>query len=256
MAEKWIWGDTPVGFKRISAERMSMMIREGLEPYPGPETFMKEEELAKDASPFSGRDRLGSFRLDDGETALVRVYRHGGVLRSLTGEFFFTWPPRPFRELAVTEEARLRGILTLEIVGAWVKKAWGPFYRGWLVTRELRGAHDLWAALRSRLYVGEDERSLLRSVAQSLRRMHRRGVYHRDLNLKNILVRRERDGIRSYIIDFDKARLFSQEVPPKKAERNLNRLLRSVCKLDPDRRRFSPEDWDLFVRFYREPGEG
>jgi len=255
--QRWVWGDTPIGFKTISPERMwMMMIREGLEPCLGPEELMEENELAKAASPFFGRDRLRFFRMDNGETALVRAYRHGGLLRALTGDFFFTWPPRPFRELAVTEEVRRRGILTLEIVGAWVKRAWGPFYRGWLVTRELSGAHDLWAALGSHLYVGEDGMCLLRSVAQSLRRMHGRGVYHRDLNLKNILVRREKDGIRSYIIDFDKARLFSEEVPPKKAERNLNRLLRSVCKLDPERRRLSREDWDLFLRFYREASNG
>ena len=38
--------------------------------------------------------------------------------------------------------------------------------------------------------------------------MHREGVYHADLNLKNILLRVENGAAVSYIIDYDKARLF------------------------------------------------
>ena len=257
MVQEWVWGRTPPGFKRVSPDRMQMMmVREGLEPYLGLEKFMLERESGKEASPFHGREGLRFFHLDNGETALVRAYHHGGILRHLTGDFFFTWPPRPFRELAITEEVRRRGIPTLEIFGAWVARAWGPFYRGWLVTRELEGAHDLWAALQGGYYVGTAGRSLLQAVAQSLRKMHRQGVYHGDLNLKNILVRQETGEIRSYIIDFDKARLFAGEVPPEKAQRNLSRLLRSVCKLDPDRQNLSQEDWDLFVHFYREASGG
>lgn len=257
MTEGWIWGDTPAGFKRFSPDRMQMMIiREGLEPYLGLKNFMGEGESEEEASPFYGRAMLRFLHLENGETALVRSYRHGGVLHAFTGDLFFTWPPRPFRELAITEEVRRRGIPTLEIFGAWVKRIWGPFYRGWLVTRELRGACDLWAALQGNLNGARAGRLFLPAVAQSLRRMHRQGVYHGDLNVKNILVRREASEIRSYIIDFDKARLFPREVPSEKAEKNLRRLLRSVCKLDPDRRRLPQEDWDLFLRLYKEAGAG
>ena len=252
---QWVWGDTPAGFKRLSSDRMQMiMVREGLESTLVRKDFPAESDSAKE-SPFHGRGQLHSLRLENGERALVRAYRHGGILRHLTGDFFFTWPPRPFRELAITEEARRRGISTLEILAAWVERAWGPFYHGWLVTRELRGADDLWAVLESGHYVGEGRELLLRAVARSIKAMHRRGIFHRDLNLKNILVRREMDGIRSIIIDFDKARVFPGTVPPEKAQRNLNRLLRSVGKLDPDRRRLTREDWDLFIRFYREATE-
>jgi tRNA A-37 threonylcarbamoyl transferase component Bud32 len=84
--------------------------------------------------------------------------------------------------------------------------------------------------------------------------MHRLGLFHADLNLKNILVRREAHGIQSYVIDLDRAKLFPREVPGKKAQKNLQRLLRSVRKLDPVRRQFPVEDWELFVRYYAEAG--
>jgi tRNA A-37 threonylcarbamoyl transferase component Bud32 len=256
MVQEWVWGDTPTGFKRVSSGQIQMMmVRESLEPYLTPEKFIEQRESGKEASYFHGRDRLRFLHLDNGDTALVRAYRHGGVLRRLTGDFFFTWPPRPFRELVLTEEVRRRGVPTVEIFAACVERIWGPFYRGWLITRELRGADDLWAALQSDLYVGTAGRSLLQAVAQSLRKLHRQGVYHGDLNLRNILVRREAEEIRSYIIDFDKAKLFPREVSPERARRNMSRLLRSVCKLDPQRRHLSEKDWELFIRFYQEVRE-
>lgn len=232
-----------------------MMVQEGLESQLNPENFQERTGSTEEASPFQGRGALYLLRLGNGQNALVRPYRHGGFLRHLTGDCFVTWPPRPFKELAVIEEAARRGIPTVEVIGACVERIWGPFYRGWLVTRELREAHDLWAALRNDLYGSNALDSLLQAAARSVRRMHRRGIYHGDLNLKNILVRLEENGLRGYVIDFDKATLFSSDTPPRKVQRNLNRLLRSACKLDPARRFLSPEAWSRFLQLYWEARE-
>lgn len=257
MVEKCVWGDVPPGFKRLSPHRGQMvLVREGLEGSLHPAEFFREGEAEQKTSPFHGRGQLRRLRLDNGESALVRGYRHGGTLRHLTGDFFFTWPPRPFKELAITEEVRRRGVPTLEVLGAGVERVGGPIYRGWLITRELKDARDLWDALQHGLYCEDDGTGLLQAVARSVRYMHRQGVYHRDLNLKNIMVRREEKQITGYIIDFDKAELFAGELPAHRIQRNLRRLLRSVCKLDPNRQRLSPGDWDLFIRFYREASAG
>lgn len=233
-----------------------ILVREGLEEHLNPQTMLEQKWRVNEASPFYGRSPLSLLRLDDGDTALIRAYRHGGFLRRFTGDYFFSWPPRPFRELAVTLEARHRGVPTADVLAAWVKRTCGPLYRGWLITREIKGSDDLWAALQSNRYAEANGAALLQAAARSVRRMHRQGVYHGDLNLKNILVRREADQIKSYIIDFDKARLFPGEVPAKKARRNLARLLRSVGKLDPERRHLSRASWDLFIRFYNEEDAG
>jgi len=256
MRQRWAWGDPPVGFKNLSPDPMQMIVvREGLEKHLDVERFLALIESVAQRSPFQGRERLRFFDLNNGETALVRAYHHGGMLRHLTRHIYFTWPPRPFRELALTEEVRRRGVPTLEVLGAWVERVWGLFYRGWLLSRELKGGQDLWAALRSERYVGPASKSLLQAVARGLRTMHRRGVYHGDLNLKNILVRQETDEIKSYIIDFDKASLYLGAVPVNKAEKNLRRLYRSACKLDPQKRWFPQKDWDLLVRLYAEAEE-
>jgi len=244
-----LWGEVPAGFVRTSKNnRIWALVRQGLEDFVG-EFFAGR---GKTLSPFHGRDRLSSLRLKSGEALLVRAYRHGGLLRNLTGDFFFTWPPRPFCELVITEEARRRGIPTVEIVAAWIERSAGPFYRGWLATRELTGARDLWAILQGGPHGEGNGREILESVARCLRIMHSRGLYHRDLNLRNILVRDEEGEIKSYIIDLDKAKLFPDEVPPNKAQKNLDRLFRSLSKLDARGRFVSREDWNLLLRFYQE----
>jgi hypothetical protein len=250
MAADWFWGDVPEGFEKVQrAARRVIVVRAGAAGDDELENLFMDGSAGGEESRYHGRAKLAHLRLNDGTSALVRRYRHGGVLRRFTGGVFCTWPPRPFRELAITEAARRAGLPTVEVLAACVERIWGPFYRGCLVTRELAGARDLWAALQDDSF---GRRSVLEAVARSVRHMHRRGIYHGDLNLKNILVAREGARLQSYIIDFDKARLFAGEVPAAKAERNLARLLRSICKLDAQRRYLSAADWDDLVGFYRD----
>jgi hypothetical protein len=48
--------------------------------------------------------------------------------------------------------------------------------------------------------------------------------------------------------------LYAGEVPPPRAKNNLDRLERSINKLDPGRRHIIVSDWDLFLSVYREAG--
>ena len=251
--EDWFWGHTPAGFKRVAAQSGRMLVvREQLGDFLVALNLSGSAETSARTSRFRGRGSLTSISLADGTSALVRSYHRGGMVRYLTKDLFCTWPPRPFLELAVTEQARCRGISTLEVIGACVERSWGPFYRGWLVTRELMGARDLWSVLREESYAGGGKKDLFQAVARSIRWMHGQGLYHQDLNLRNVLVRFESGALRVYIIDFDKARFSSRAVSNSKAESNLDRLYRSIRKLDPDQRRVSREEWDGFRRFYRE----
>lgn len=249
-SESLIWGAPPSGFTKLSDGSGNLMIvRQERQREIGFDICLNRQGGAA-PSRFYGRGALTTVPLADGETALVRQYRHGGVLRSFTGDWFFTWPPRPFRELTITEELRRRGLLTVEVYGACVSRGGGPFYRGWLVTRELPGAMDLWSALEQGLVQRFGAEMAWRAVANTIRSMHREGVFHSDLNLKNILLRQESAGVASYVIDFDKARLFLGKLPTELATKNLDRLLRSVCKLDPERRYVPQTAWQQFVDYY------
>ncbi len=201
---------------------------------------------------YFGRAGLHVVPLPGGD-GVIRSYRHGGVLRGLTREWFVSRPPRPFAELAVTVAARERGVAAPEALAALVARGFGPWYRGWLVTRELKNARNLWAELQRELAPAMKQ-ALLRRTGRSLRFMHARGIDHADLNLRNILVRHERSRPEIHVIDFDRARLFSGPVPAARARRNLRRLLRSVNKLDPDRAHLGPDDWDRLLEAYDSAG--
>lgn len=250
-SQDWVWGVVPSGFRRLVDGRGGLMVvREDMEPYLTIEHCTARDHPAAQPLVLQGRGRLRAVGLPTGDTALIRPYWHGGIFRYLTRDIFATWPPRPFRELAVTEEISRRGIPTVEVYAACVKRVGGPFYRGWLVTRQLKKGQDLWTAMRNDFIRDAGVGKLLEAVATSVRGMHQEGVYHRDLNLKNILVRREPDGVSGYIIDFDKATLFLGELPTALVQRNLHRLLRSTRKLDPKRDYFLDDHWKMFLKFY------
>jgi 3-deoxy-D-manno-octulosonic acid kinase len=251
-SDKWIWGQVPDGFDRITdAHGRRLVVRRDQAAHIDISLCETSSDGAVKESSYSGRGRLRAIRLPEGDSALIRAYRHGGFFRAVTGRWFSSWPPRPFRELVVTEELRRRGLRTVEVYAACVSRTLGPFYRGWLITRELRGAEDFWSALQS----GTVERigtAALRATAQSIRAMHRQGVYHADLNLRNILLRVEDERPASYIIDYDRARLFLGAIPEALARQNLARLKRSARKLDPSGRYLSEDAWRELIEFYHE----
>ena len=249
-SEYRVWGEIPQGFTRlVDARGCRLLVRDDQERALSASSW-DDSVTGEEPTRLEGRGQLRRVKLPNGEVALLRRYRHGGAFRRLTGGVFFTWPPRPFRELLITEELRRRGVPTVEVYGACVERVWGPFYRGWLATRLIPGAQDLWAALQSGLIRDAGEERCLRAVAASVRALHRQGVYHDDLNLKNILLCSENRGVSAYIIDFDKAKLVLGGLPPHLAKKNLARLLRSARKLDPGRRYMSVALWDAFVNFY------
>lgn len=250
LAEKTIWGALPDGFEKLTDGRGNrLVVRADRREEIQLATCLKIDSRGS-AAGVQGRGDLRELTLSDGTTALFRRYHHGGLLRALTGRYFLSWPPRPFRELSITEELRRRGFPTVEVYAACVEKVAGPVYRGCLVTRRLEGAQDLWAALQNDFTERAGLEATLRAVAAAIRRMHREGIFHRDLNLKNILVRSSGGAVESHVIDFDQAVLVLGQVPELLARKNLNRLLRSIRKLDPARRYFSVAAWDMFWEYY------
>jgi len=226
-----------------------MLVREGTDSHALMMAVLTADKQGDTSTAHYGRGSLLRITLPDGGNALVRPYRHGGVFRRMTGKLFCTWPTRPFSELAVTQEIGRRGIRTVDTIAAVVERMWGPFYRGWLVSRELTDARDLWLVFKSGLSK-ETAIHLLGAVGRAIRRMHEAGIYHADLNVKNILVRTENGHHEVYLIDFDKARLQAGRISALHANRNLHRLLRSVRKLDPQRRFFSEQDWTALMESY------
>ena len=153
----------------------------------------------------------------------VRRATHGGLFGMLAGGIY-AGIRRPLRELRAAQVARGAGVNVAEPLAVLATRAFGPFYRLTIVSREVEDSSNL-LALRSELTAGM-KRELIVRVADEMRRLHEAGVYHSDLTLKNILVH----GSSVTIIDLDKARLLGRRDEGMDI-RNLSRFNRSVVKL-------------------------
>jgi tRNA A-37 threonylcarbamoyl transferase component Bud32 len=178
-------------------------------------------------------------------TVAVRKYRHGGLLRCLTGDCFF-FGARPFREVVVTEKVRSAGVPTLEILAAVMERGWGGWYRGYLITRYLPSATDLISYL-DKESASKKRQEVIAKAAQAVQKIHARGIYHADLHLKNFLVEEKKEIV--YLIDFDKSTV-SDRLRPSQRMKNLKRLDRSAEKLKRLGLPLTKGDKEIFCRAY------
>ncbi len=167
-----------------------------------------------------GRGHVFRFQLADG-AAILRPYRRGGVIRLFVKEAYL-FVNRPRREWDVHVDLYDEGFPVPEPLGVvWERR--GFVYRGAFATRWMDGT-DILAATRER---PDDAPALLTRVGESIRRMHDLGVYHADLQVRNILIRSGDD--EPVFIDFDNARRLPHVSGVARA-RNLLRLRRSCAK--------------------------
>jgi tRNA A-37 threonylcarbamoyl transferase component Bud32 len=219
----------PPGYRFRPEGRQELFINEGLEAVLRRQGLLDPAALRGRGSRqgrLTGRGEVRISKGPDGEVA-IRGYRHGGLLRGLTGGLFF-FGNRPFQELVVTEKARRAGVPTLKVLAAIKEKGWGGWYRGYLITEYLPATVDLIHYL-DRQPPGAKRQKVIAQAAKAVRKVHQKGIYHADLHLKNFLVE-EGKRAKVYLIDFDKSRIFAKLAPSRRMK-NLKRLDRSAEKL-------------------------
>jgi 3-deoxy-D-manno-octulosonic acid kinase len=178
-------------------------------------------------------NRQSAFRMNlaDGLELYARKCRRGGLIASILSDVYVGIAPRPLTELAVTIEAMRRGIPVAEPMGAMVEWIGPALYRGFFLTRAVRGM-TLWEFVKTdndptvRSHVLEQARAAIDT-------MHDKGLFHADLNLHNLLVTRARDSFTVILIDLDKSRFFDAPLSSAMRRANTARLMRSARKLDP-----------------------
>ena len=84
-----------------------------------------------------------------------------------------------------------------------------------------------------------DMRELIRTFGNTVGRMHAAGIFHGDLRLGNVLVKREKNGWHFFLIDNERTRKF-RRLPPRLRLKNLVQanILISDCVTKTDRMRF------------------
>ena len=172
----------------------------------------------------AGRGVMMQFPWQEGRTGVLRVCRRGGLLGHFLKEGFLL-SNRPLMEFTVHRAVLMRGVPAPVLLGVrWERR--GLFYYGALATELLPGC-DLNAWLKTNLNNAIQTEAILMDCGECIRQMHDRGVYHADLQLKNIFVADA--GI--FLLDFDRAQAHDNISLIARA-RNLLRLRRSFEKLD------------------------
>jgi len=199
-----------------------------------PEILVEIDRTLRSGKKGAGNRESGyPISVEGAPKLFVRRSMRGGLMRFL-GDRYVGFVPRMVYELNLVTEARNRGVSVPEPMGAIVEKVSPAIYRGAVITKAIPGM-TMWEFVK----VETDPRSLghvVRMARYSIDTMHEQGLLHDDLNLHNLYVSMAGDGFTVVILDFDKAKLSSREVPRLQRKRNLKRLAESSRKLDPTRR--------------------
>jgi tRNA A-37 threonylcarbamoyl transferase component Bud32 len=207
--------------------------------------------LAEGQESVEGRRTHAVVELTGETRAVVRYYTHGGLLRKVTRDRF-AGSERFFDEVRVSEHMREQGVNTPEVLGLVVQAGKLGFCRGALVTRMVEGGRDVLEYLRSK--EGREQitdprvrRTLIRSAAQEVRKMHDAGVCHADLHIKNLLLAPDGE---IYILDLDRAKLHGKPGVSRRLA-NLIRLGRSIEKTGVDSVVSGRDSYGFFLEYLR-----
>jgi hypothetical protein len=224
------WRSNP-NFSRFRIGRRELVLHREIVPQAA-QIVQKLGALTSAPEAGTGNRQSGfPINLEDGHELFARRSRRGGLIGSILSDVYLGMTPRPLSELAVTLEAGRRDIPVVEPMGAMVEWLGPALYRGFFLTRAVRGM-TLWEFVKTdddptvRIHVLEQARAAIDT-------MHAKGLFHADLNLHNLLVTQVRESFTVVIIDLDKSQLFDAPVPAAMRRANATRLLRSAHKLDP-----------------------
>ncbi|MGH7477471.1 MAG: lipopolysaccharide kinase InaA family protein [Longimicrobiales bacterium] len=143
-----------------------------------------------------------------GGRVVVRHYRRGGRLAAVLGDRYLRAAmPRPVRELRTSRAAAERGIPVADVLAVAVYQPVSLLYRGDAVTSYVSGASDLAARVFGDAATPASAAAAAEVAGHTVRRAHDRGLEHRDLNLKNVLIAERAGALSGVIIDLDRARV-------------------------------------------------
>ena len=224
------WRSDP-NFSRFKIGRRELVIHRDVASQAA-QLIQKLGELTSAVEAGAG-NRQSAYRLnlEGGIELYARRGRRGGLIASILDDVYLGMAPRPLQELAITVEAMRRGIPVAEPMGAMVEWIGPVLYRGFFLTRAVRGM-TLWEFVQA-----DDDPTVRRHVLEQARTaidtMHSKGLFHADLNLHNLLVTQVQESFTVIIIDLDKSRLFDAPLSSAMRRANAARLARSARKLDP-----------------------
>lgn len=214
---------------------------------PSTEQFTSAYWLARQAAvgQAMGRGSAWFIQAPFGAVVLRRYYRGGWAAKLSRETYFFSTVERSrsFREFKLLVSLHKLG-LPVPVPVAAICEHKGIFSRGAIFIQMIERS----VTLADMLVKSEGNPDLWASVGQCIREFHNAGVWHADLNARNILIDED---ARVYLIDFDRARYTPGQ--PVSGTNNLSRLKRSLEKLWPENQTSHRQDaWERLEKAYNE----
>ncbi len=190
-----------------------------------------------------GRNQAHFFHYA-GRDIVLRHFHRGGLVGRVNRDLYLRVPAalsRPMREFDLLLQMHGEGLPVPKPVAARYLPL-GPFYRADIITQRIPNAQPLQDALVSKAQTPQ----VWRTVGAQIRGLHEHGVFHSDLNCRNILI--DAEG-RIWFIDFDKC---EKRAPGAWTQANLDRLHRSLTKAANGSGPFHwhNEDWAALLEGY------
>jgi len=155
-------------------------------------------------SVLGGRNSIGFTHLPNFGNVIVKTYTRGGLIHHFNkNRYVGIGETRSEQEFKFLKLASNIGVHVPEpVVAAYCGK---PFYRAWLVLKEIENAQTL-----ADIYMQDFERGqkLTEKLNGQVIKLIQKGIYHVDFHPGNVIVNPADD---LYIIDFDKARTVSSD---------------------------------------------
>ncbi len=239
----------PAAYTVLRAGAVRVAVRRDLADAVAPWLLAPTLAIPAGAEPVDG-GRGGAWRLTlpGGTRAVLRCNRRGGAMARVADDTYLSVVGhRPLRELAVTDEARRRGVPAPEVLAVRVEGA--IVYRGAVLTAEIPDAVTLVEALREAADAPA-RRALIEAAGRVVAGMHRAGLRHADLNMTNLIARSGAGGVELSVLDLDRASLSRPPLGRWARRRTLRRLARSWRKLDPSGVLAGPDDLTAFRGAY------
>ncbi|WOT05296.1 3-deoxy-D-manno-octulosonic acid kinase [Shewanella youngdeokensis] len=176
---------------------------------------------------------------------VLRHYYRGGLIgRVIRDKYLYTGltRTRAIAELSLLETLYNQGFPVPKPIAANVESN-GVWYRADIIIERIEGAEDLVARLTKAVMTDEQWQLLGECIA----RFHNHGVYHADLNAKNILLTNDK----FYIIDFDRGEFRTPSSSWQLS--NMERLHRSFNKelAKQPNLAFTEANWQRLLNAYK-----
>lgn len=210
-----------------------------------PEYWHKKKAIVGESG---GRNRVWFVQAGASQWVLRHYYRGGVPGRILTDQFLFTdfEKTRSVREYHLLHKMFTDGLPVPKPIAAHVQRS-GLIYRANLLIERIPQSQDLGRWLLHK----ELSKSSWMAIGHAIAELHNAGVWHADLNCKNILWQAESG--KAWLIDFDRSEY--REGTTWRAN-NMARLLRSFEKemglAAKNRKTFywQRKHWDWLVAAY------